>query len=71
MSLGDCEKSKQLHERAMKTKESHYGPDHPQTGITLTNLGNLYGKLCEHQKGKQFLERALPMCSPTPDILST
>eukprot|EP00971_Amphidinium_carterae_P061034 1207727-Amphidinium_carterae.1 len=42
-------------------KESHYGPEHPEVAITLTNLGNAYGSLRDVFKQRDYLERALRM----------
>eukprot|EP00971_Amphidinium_carterae_P115375 2284955-Amphidinium_carterae.1 len=39
-SLGDAFKKRDFLERALRIKESHYGPEHPDVAITLTNLGN-------------------------------
>ena len=44
-ALGDAAKQKELLERALAIEEKAYGPDHPEVAITLTNLGNAYGKL--------------------------
>jgi len=60
MRLGEYEKQKQLLERALKIKETHYGTDHPETGITLTNLGNACGDLGEYEKQKQMISK--PTC---------
>ena len=46
-------------ERALKIKEKHFGPEHPETGTTLNNLGNAYGNLGDYQRQKEMLERAL------------
>jgi tetratricopeptide (TPR) repeat protein len=40
-------------------QEKHYGKDHPQTGITLTNLGNAWGSLGDYEKQKDLLTRVL------------
>eukprot|EP00971_Amphidinium_carterae_P270164 5360104-Amphidinium_carterae.1 len=44
-SLGNALKQREYLERALRIKESHYGPEHPEVAITLTNLGNAYGSL--------------------------
>ena len=46
-------------ERALKIKEAHYGPDHPEVAKTLANLGNAYGELGDAAKSRHMLERAL------------
>jgi tetratricopeptide (TPR) repeat protein len=48
-----------LLERALAFKEKHYGFDHPNVAVTLTNLGNAYGSLGDAQKSRELLERAL------------
>ena len=48
-----------MQERALARTEKHFGPDHPKTGITLTNLGSAYGDLGDSEKQRQMLERAL------------
>ena len=45
-------------ERALKINETHYGPDHPSTGITLTNLGNAYGSLGDYAKAVEYTKQA-------------
>jgi ankyrin repeat protein len=39
--------------------ERHYGLDHPNVAIILTNLGNAYRSLGDTQKSRESLERAL------------
>ena len=46
-------------ERSLAIKEKHFGPDHPQTGTILINLGNAYGNFGDYEKKRQMLERAL------------
>ena len=42
-----------------KINIAHYGEEHPETGITLDNLGNAYGSLGDYEKKKEILEKAL------------
>jgi tetratricopeptide (TPR) repeat protein len=58
-SLGNAEKERELLERALAIEERHYGPDHPEVAITLTNLGNAYGDLGDTKKKHELLEQAL------------
>ena len=46
-------------EKVLAIEERHYGKDHPETAITLTNLGNAYGDLGDASGQKALLERAL------------
>jgi hypothetical protein len=41
-ALGDAAKQRELLERVLCIQEAHYGPDHTEVAITLTNLGNAY-----------------------------
>jgi tetratricopeptide (TPR) repeat protein len=43
----------------LEIEEKHFGPDHPEVAITLTNLGEAYGKLGDSKKKRDLLERAL------------
>ncbi len=45
-------------ERALTINE-RYSLDHPEMAITLTNLGNAYGKLGDTKKKCDLLERTL------------
>jgi tetratricopeptide (TPR) repeat protein len=58
-SLGNAEKKRELLERVLAIEERHYGLDHPNVAITLTNLGSAYGDLGYTQKKCEFLGRAL------------
>ncbi len=57
--LGNPRRQKELLERVLPIQEKHYGPDHPEIAITLTNLGIACGDLGDPQKQKELLERAL------------
>eukprot|EP00971_Amphidinium_carterae_P246228 4890292-Amphidinium_carterae.1 len=57
--LGDASKMRDYSERALRIIEAHYGPDHPQAGITLDNLCNAYGALGDYSKRRDYSERAL------------
>ena len=56
--FGDAKKQKELLERALVIKEKHYGPDHPQTAITLNNLSQAYKSLGDAVKAKALATRA-------------
>eukprot|EP00971_Amphidinium_carterae_P303579 6032177-Amphidinium_carterae.1 len=61
-SLGDASKMRDHLERALRMKESHYGPEHPdgpEVAIMLANLGVAYGFLGDASKQRDYLERAL------------
>src|SRR5262249_47276874 len=57
--LGEAGKQRDLLVRALAIQEKHYGRDHRQVAITLTNLANAYGALGELDKQRNLLERAL------------
>ena len=52
-------KQRDLLLRALNIQEAHYGSDHWQVAITLTNLGNAYGALGDVAKQRDLLLRAL------------
>jgi tetratricopeptide (TPR) repeat protein len=58
-SLGNAEKEREFLERELAINERHYGLDHPNVAITLTNLGNAYGSLGDTKKKRELLEQAL------------
>jgi len=58
-SLGDAAKQRELLERSLRIQEAHYGPDHVEVAVTLTNLGNAYGSLGDAAKQRELLERSL------------
>jgi len=43
----------------LKINEKHFGKDHPQTGMILTNLGNAYGSLGDYNKQRDHLVLSL------------
>eukprot|EP00971_Amphidinium_carterae_P194018 3849549-Amphidinium_carterae.1 len=51
-ALGDAHKKRDYLERALRIQESHYGQEHPEVAITLTNLGDA-------AKQRDYQERAL------------
>ena len=63
--LGNYEKQKDLLTRALEIDERHYGKDHPQTGMTLNNLGTAWGELGNYEKKKDLLTRALEIFEET------
>jgi hypothetical protein len=42
MDLEKIKIAKDLYTKAINIKELHYGYEHPQTAIALTNLGYIY-----------------------------
>jgi tetratricopeptide (TPR) repeat protein len=59
LQKGNPHAAKQLHERALRIQEAHYGQHHVQVGVTLDNLGICYIQLGNPEKAKGLLERAL------------
>ena len=59
ITRGDAARRKALLERALAIDEPHYGQDHPEVAVTLTNLANAHGDLGNYQTAKEMLERAL------------
>ena len=55
--LGDPRKMANLLEGALEIIEKHFGEDHFQVAVTLTNLGAACGELSDHNK--DLLEQAL------------
>src|ERR1039457_1476176 len=45
--------------RALKIREEALGPDNPETGTALNNLGSFYASTGDYTKGKDLLERSL------------
>ena len=43
----------------MQTKDENLDPNHPDSALVLTNLGNAHGTLGDYQKQIDFLEKAL------------
>eukprot|EP00971_Amphidinium_carterae_P164414 3259773-Amphidinium_carterae.1 len=58
-SLGDAAKKRDCLERALRTLEGRYGPEHPEVATTLGNLGVAYGSLGDATKRRDCLEREL------------
>ena len=44
--------------RALKINEKHFGKDHPETGITLINLGAAYYNFNDLKKSYEYQKRA-------------
>ena len=47
------------HQLYLFIKERNYGKDHPETAITLVNLGNAWGSCGDYRQKKDLLSRAL------------
>ncbi len=56
---GDPRSALAFYLRALKIQEAHYGKEHVEVAVTLTNLGNAYGALGDYKQQKELLERAL------------
>mmetsp|Transcript_83153 Transcript_83153/g.131214 ORF Transcript_83153/g.131214 Transcript_83153/m.131214 type:complete len:610 (-) Transcript_83153:40-1869(-) len=59
LQKGNPQAAKQLHERALRIQEAHYGQNHVQVGVTLDNLGICHMQLGNPEQAKALLERAL------------
>lgn len=59
LQKGNPQAAKQLHERALRIQEAHYGRNHVQVAVTLDNLGIAYTELGNPEQAKELLERAL------------
>ena len=58
--VGKYDVALKYYEKVLLFREKYYGRDHPQTGSTLTNLGNTWGLLGDYEeKKKDLLTRAL------------
>jgi hypothetical protein len=53
--------AKELLERALRIKETFYGPDHFEVAKTVVNLAILFGELGNDEKKSELLLRALPI----------
>eukprot|EP00971_Amphidinium_carterae_P255368 5069732-Amphidinium_carterae.1 len=58
-ALGNATKQRDYLERALRIKESHYGPEHPEVAITLESLGLAHGDFGDASKQRGYQERAL------------
>ena len=61
---GDLRGALALHERALALREA-LGPDHPELGKILVNIGILHARLGEYPAARTFLERALEISRRT------
>jgi tetratricopeptide (TPR) repeat protein len=59
MDLNNYQIAKNLYTKALNIKELHYGYEHPQTAIALTNLGNIYMDLGNSEIATDFFTKAL------------
>jgi tetratricopeptide (TPR) repeat protein len=57
--LGDWGAARPHFESALALREAAVGPDHPDVGLILSNLGSVYEHLGEHAKARTALERSL------------
>jgi tetratricopeptide (TPR) repeat protein len=51
--------ARQLYERALAILEAHFGPDHPNTALSLDSLGNVLHDLGDLPAARDYHERAL------------
>jgi tetratricopeptide (TPR) repeat protein len=59
IELSNYKIAKNLYTKALNIKDLHYGSEHPQTAIALTNLGNIYMDLGNHEIAKDLYTKAL------------
>jgi len=59
--LGQHEESRQRHERALALREKRLGPEHPHTGLSLSNLGRALHGLGRYEEARQLHERSLAL----------
>ena len=59
MGYGNRQKQRELLERVLCIKETHYGPNHLKVAIALSNLSDTYGVFGNLEKQRELLERAL------------
>jgi tetratricopeptide (TPR) repeat protein len=59
LDLGQPARARELHERALRTEEREFGPDHPEVAGTLTNLGRAWRDLGQPVQARGAFERAL------------
>ncbi len=57
--MGKLEASKQAYERGLAMREKALGPDHPDTSVSLNNLGIVLCRLGRCGEAKTYLERAV------------
>jgi serine/threonine protein kinase len=55
-------RARPLYERALRIKEKKLGPDHPDVGIGLLNLGQLLWEMGDYEAARPTLERCLSIC---------
>ena len=56
--MEDCSATKDMLEHCLEIYEKHLGEDHWKVARTLNDLSNAFGKLGDHNKKKNLLERA-------------
>ena len=57
--LGDYEGAKNLFEKAMRSDEKNFGPDHPTTAVRYSNLALVLKALGDYEGAKNLLEKAM------------
>jgi tetratricopeptide (TPR) repeat protein len=61
IELSNYKIAKNLYTKALNIKDLHYGSEHLQTAIALTNLGNIYMDLGNYEIAKDFFTKALKL----------
>jgi tetratricopeptide (TPR) repeat protein len=57
---GDDVRAEPAYERALQVTEAAYGPDHPQVGVLLANLGDVSARRGDQRRALDLLGRARP-----------
>ncbi|HEV7350949.1 tetratricopeptide repeat protein [Telluribacter sp.] len=57
--LGEYQEAKELLEKAVLTKEKHFGKDHPETAASYHSLALVFRVLGDYQEAKELLEKAV------------
>ena len=58
-ALGDLERAKEYHERALVIDLKGLGPDHTEVGISYHHLGRIHRALGDHERAKEYQEWSL------------
>jgi serine/threonine-protein kinase len=64
-SVGNHDKAREYHERALNARRSKLGPEHPQVATSLHNLGDVYSDTGDLAKALSFHRQALAIREKT------
>jgi len=59
LARGDNEAAGTYHRQALEIREAQLGADHPEVGVSLTNIANAHTAQGQHDKAEQMARRAL------------